>query len=149
MSNFVEDINSEDGVSPLTQATARFIVYFAKQTRAIQQSYVMSWYRSAFQYWQFKSKDDPQYSRYHFQVPILCDPENGLEYKETLPYVCMSAMHLISGKKVSFWATCMRAVQSNTIPEHGLVGRESNNGKFASETLDDLCSFFYGSQSIL
>jgi hypothetical protein len=40
----------------------------------------------------------------------------------------------------------MRAVQSNAIPENGLVGRESNNNKFAPETLDNLCSFLWKSK---
>jgi ribosomal protein L22 len=106
MSNFIEDVSSsdDDSASQLTQATARFIVFFAKQSRQIQQQYVMSFYRSAYQYWSLtkEQKQSSLFSQHHYQIPVLCDPENGFQLTETVPYVCRSAMHLITGKKVSF-----------------------------------------------
>jgi hypothetical protein len=100
----------------------------------------MSWYCTAAQFWD-KTKNK-KYQAYSYQLPLLCDPVNGIVYEKKLPMVCMSAMQLISGRKVSFWCTCMKAVQENTIPKHGLVRKVSNNNKFEAETLDDLKAFF-------
>jgi hypothetical protein len=51
-------------------------------------------------------------------------------------------MQLISGRKLKFWRTFIRAVQANTIPEHGLKGKPSNNTQYDQETMDDLRAFF-------
>jgi hypothetical protein len=119
-------------------------VYFAKLHYKQQQQWVMFWYRSAAQYW-VKTHENNQrkFIPYTFQVPILNDPETNLQVQQNkVPYVCMSAMQIITGKKMNFWRTCMNAVQANVVPEHGLVGKQGNATKFLPETLDDLRSFF-------
>jgi hypothetical protein len=83
----------------------------------------------------------------NFQLPVLCEPKMNVVVQGALPFVCMSAMQLVSGKKVSFWRTCMKAVQANIIPKHGLVGKVGNATKFDEETLDDLRSFFLDIES--
>jgi hypothetical protein len=78
----------------------------------------------------------------HFQVLLLCDPEEGVVITTNVSLVCMSAIQIVSGQKVSFWHICIRAVQTNTIPKHGLTSKKLNNAKVKPETLDLLCVFF-------
>jgi hypothetical protein len=91
MSNFIEDVSSsdDDSASQLTQATACFIVFFAKQSCQIQQQYVIFFYRLAYQYWAITKEQNQSslFLQHHYQIPVLCDPENGLQLNETVPYV--------------------------------------------------------------
>jgi hypothetical protein len=79
---------------------------------------------------------------HHSQVPLLCAPEDGISITTNAPFICMSAIQIVSGRKVSFWCICINTVQSNTITEHGFVGKPSNNSKVQPETIDSLCAFF-------
>jgi hypothetical protein len=129
----------------LTHATAQFIAYFVKLDCPKQQMYVMNWYRAAFANWKHNQTNNSKdrFSPYHYEVPILSDPDNNLIVElDKVPPVCMSAIQIVSGKRVSFWRTCMCHVQSNTIPKHGLVGKPSNNSTVLSETIDELRAFF-------
>jgi hypothetical protein len=142
-------VNKSDPDNPtasnLTHATAQFIAYFAKLDCPKQQMYVMNWYRTAFANWKHNQTNNSKdrFSPYHYEVPILSDPDNNLIVElDKVPPVCMSAIQIVSGKRVSFWRTCMCHVQSNTIPEHGLVGKPSNNSTVLSETIDKLRAFF-------
>jgi hypothetical protein len=137
----IDDTGGEGTPSAFTLATARFIVFFSKQPCTTQQQYVMFWYRSAARYWSKHTEKNKTFVPYMYEVPVLCDPINGIELQSEVPYVCMSAMLLISRRKLHFWRTCMKCVQQNTIPEHGLIGQSSNNTKFSTETLSDLHAF--------
>jgi hypothetical protein len=142
-------INSNGTSSILTRSAARFIAFFVKQSRSTQQQYVMSWYRAASLQWTAAQANHARTNTrmggntsLHFQVPLLCDPEEGVLITTNVPLVCMSAIQIVSGQKVCFWRICIRAVQTNTIPEHGLTGKKSNNAKVKPETLDSLSAFF-------
>jgi hypothetical protein len=107
----------------------------------------MYWYCSTFLQWKFSQAHylipAGGSTPYHYSIPLFNDPENNLQVlSEDSPFICSSAIQIVSGKKGSFWRTCIRAVQNNTIPEHGLVGKSSNNSKVEAETLDSLCTFF-------
>jgi hypothetical protein len=142
MSYFLE-VNSEDNnTCNLINLTGRFMAYFAKLDKSSQQLHVMSWYRTASHLWTRQTSLGVKgHAPKSYRIPVLSDVENNIVIREP-PLVCMSAMQIITGKKVSFWRTCLRAVQNNTVPEHGLVGKPSNNTKFLEETLDDLQTFF-------
>lgn len=98
----------------------------------------MGWYRTAFLLW--NTKEEGRHLVY--QVPVLCDPDNNILINEQLPMICLSAMQIVTGKKSNFWTTCIKAVQSQTIPQHGLIGKPSNSEIYDSEVLDDLRVFF-------
>jgi hypothetical protein len=150
MTVFAEDVNNtHESASPLTRATARFIAFFAKLERTVQQQWVMGWHRTAYQYWSsFIHNGQSNNNHRFYQLAVLCDPENDLVINEPLPYMCMSAMLIIYGRKQSFWSTCILAVKANTIPEHGLIGKDGNATKCNGETLDDLRSFMMEIESL-
>jgi hypothetical protein len=93
MSYFTEDITcNDDSTTPLILATSRFMVYFAKLHQKVQQQYSMGLYRHALFYSQHTTNQSDQYSPYIFEVPVICDPEEGVALYEQLPLVCMSVM---------------------------------------------------------
>jgi hypothetical protein len=142
MSLFQKDETIKDGINNLTKLTARFMAYFIKQKKATQQQFVMNWYHAASVFWDRQvSPGKKGHIGKRFVVPVLSNMENNIVIM-TPPFVCMLAMQLVCRKRVSFWRTCMRAVQNNTIPEHGLIGHPLNNNKFTEEMLDDLHAFF-------
>jgi hypothetical protein len=101
----------------------------------------MFWYRSAYHRWLIESQTQHTNPAYTFEVPVLCDPDDNV-FVDALPFICMSAIQIVSGKKLSFWRTCIKAVQSNTIPEHGLIGKPSTNkNNIKPETVDALHAF--------
>jgi hypothetical protein len=137
MSYYQEDVTADDdSTTNLTMATALFIAHFAKQNKAAQQQYVMFSFCIA-------SREHSKGKKKTYDAPVLSDLVNNIVIR-TPPKICMSAMQIITGKKMGFWRTCMNAVQNNTLPTHGLVGRPSNNNKFTEETLDDLHAYFLG-----
>jgi hypothetical protein len=148
LSAFAPAAGAANGVAPtpLTMATAWFLTFFSKQSQTTQQQYVMFWYRSAFLQWKFLQAHSIRTGGsmpYHYSILLFNNLENNLQVlPEDSPFICSSAIQIVSGKKGSFWHTCIRAVQNNTFPEHGLVGKSSNNSKVEPETLDSLCTFF-------
>jgi hypothetical protein len=137
MSHFSERVleTDDDRASPLTRVTARFIVYFSKLHKTEQQKHVMGMFRMS----QFIAKSGDHLT---YEIPVLCDPEVGIELDEPIPYVCRSAMQLILGRKYRFFDRCIDAVKHNTIPEHGLRGNK-NAVKVDDEVVDSLRTFFH------
>jgi hypothetical protein len=124
-------------------------VYFATLHYKQQQQWVMFWFHSVAQYWvKMQENNQQKFIPYTFQVPILNNPEtNNLKVEQkTLSYVCMLEMQILAGKKKNFWCTCVNAVKTNTILEHGLVGKQGIVNTILSETLDIFYSFYLKSE---
>lgn len=126
-----------------TTDVAKFMIYFGKQTRHVQQRLVMSWIKQA-RY----AKENEVNKNCFYNVPCLLessDPnEPPMEWSiEEVPRICYGALLTILGKGREFYYTCKKAVETNQLPVHAAKGKRSNNGKFFDNNVsDDLHLFF-------
>ena len=121
----------DDGIEyPFTIAVARYMVYFAKLSFSERYRTVMDWIRYSEKH---AKTTDPV-----FWVPVLFDEEDDDFDWENHEYsslrICKNALLTILGKGRRFWTKCSKAVKSEIIPQHGLVGRTGNQGMSDDQT---------------
>jgi len=129
----------------LTLAAARYMVYFARMNRGLQQAIVVDWIRYS------KHTSPSTHPNCVFLMPIM----NGSDLLELHdqeanitqpPRVCCTFIMNILNIGKMYWFTCRdAAVMGVPIPEHGLVGKPSNRSKQFNATIaDDLFLYFEG-----
>lgn len=133
------------------EAVARFMLMFYDQPKAEKQRMLMAWIRCT----------GAIYGRRKFLIPFVAldkdaafDPtghehennnnNNNKIVAELRSYrVCKAAIGYLLRLSKHSWGTCQKAVETNTIPQHGNKHKRPGNArKFDTEVYDDLVAFF-------